>query len=165
VTLLSDAVLTPYTPENFVDESARSVKRFNALLREEDYFFEILIANHQGKNSELYHVDVSGNPEKVRPYKSIGSGADTADKFCAGLSFDTITMKDFTKRAFLATAYMDQHYPELRVGIGSGGIPLIKHMNYNQEWDKEITDLEECRNYANERLEKLKDCFEAILKE
>lgn len=28
----------PYTPENFVDESARSVKRFNALLCEEDYF-------------------------------------------------------------------------------------------------------------------------------
>jgi hypothetical protein len=38
-------------------------------------------------------------------------------------------------------------------------------MNYNQEWDKEITDLEECRNYANDRIKKLKDCFEAILKE
>jgi hypothetical protein len=30
--------------------------------------------------------------------------------------------------------------------------------------DKEIIDLEECRNYANERMEKLKDGFEAILK-
>jgi hypothetical protein len=78
-------------------------------------------------------------------------------------------MKDFTKRAFLAIAYMDQHHPELRVGVGSGGIPLIKHMNYKPEWDKEITgsnpDLEECRNYANEGMEKLKDGFEAILKE
>ena len=60
---------------------------------------------------------------------------------------------------------MDQHHPELRVGVGSGGIPLIKYMNYNEKWDKEIVDLEECRNYANERMEKLKDVFEAILKE
>jgi hypothetical protein len=155
----------PYTSENFVDESARSVKRFNALLCEEDYLFEVLIAKHQLKNSELYHIDINGNPEKVDRYKAIGSGADTADKFCAGLSFDTITMNDFTNRSFLAIAYMDQHHPELRVGVGSGGILLTKHMYYNEKWDKQTIDLEECRNYANERMEKLKDCFEAILKE
>jgi hypothetical protein len=37
-------------------------------------------------------------------------------------------MKDFTKRAFLAIAYMDQHHPELRVGVGQGGITLIKRV-------------------------------------
>jgi 20S proteasome alpha/beta subunit len=63
-----------------------------------------IFLRYQLKNSELYHIDINGNPEKVDRYKAIGSGADTADKFCAG-------------------------------------------------------------NYTNERMEKLKDGFEAILKE
>ena len=159
----------PYTHENFIDESARSVKRFNALLCEEDYLFEVLIAKHLRRNSELYHIDVNGTPREIKHYKAIGSGADTADKFCGGLSYDTITMKDFTKRAFFAIVYMDQHHPETRVGIKEGGIPLIKYMDYKEEWDEEIKQshsaIDECRNYTNERMEKLKQGFQEILRE
>ncbi|MFZ0514695.1 MAG: hypothetical protein WAM14_24035 [Candidatus Nitrosopolaris sp.] len=127
-----------------------------------------MIAKHQWRNSELHHIDVNGAPEEIKRYKAIGSSADTADKFCAGLSFDTITMKDFTKRAFFAIAYMDQHHHESRVGVGEGCIPLIKYMDYDEEWDEELkqsySDIEECRNYTNERMEKLKEGFEAILR-
>jgi hypothetical protein len=120
---------------------------------------------HQYRHSELHYIDFNGNTQEIKRYKAIGSGADTADKFCAGLSFDTITMNNFTKRAFLAIAYMNQHHPELRVGVGEGGIPLIKHMNYDREWDEEITDIGQCRDYTNNRMQIFKEVFEPMLKE
>jgi 20S proteasome alpha/beta subunit len=161
--------IEPYTPENFIEESSKSVKRFNDIIHEQDSLFEVLIVKHHWKNSELHYIDFEGIPKEVKCYMSIGSGAETADKFLANLKYDEITMQDFTKRAFFAIAFMDQHHPELRVGVGQGGIPLIKYMSYTEEWDVELKEthpfIEECRNYANQRMVKWKESFDEILKE
>ena len=64
---------------------------------------------------------------------------------------------------------MNQHHPELKVGVKEGDIPLIKHMSYDQEWDEEIIDqhphITEYRDYTNKRMQKSKEDFEAMLKE
>ena len=156
----------PYTPENFITESAHSVKRFNELVYNPDFFFEVLVAKHQWKNSELYHIDFSGKHKEVK-YKAIGSGEETANKFCAGLSHEEVTMKDFLKHAYFAIEFMDQYHPELKVGIEPDGIPDIKYLYYNQEWDKEPPkqDIDDCKKYSKEKLEQFRQAFEKIVKE
>ncbi len=97
----------PYTPENFISESSQSVRRFNKLVCDQDSFFEVLVAKHQGKNSELYHIDFNGKPNLVN-YKAIGSGEATANNSCAVLPHKEIKMKDFLKHAYFAIEFMNQ---------------------------------------------------------
>ena len=117
----------------------------------------MLIAKHQKKASELYHFGLNGNYKAV-DYIAIGSGKDTADMFCKSLPFKKMTMKDFVDEAYFAISYMEQYCPGLGVGIGPDGVPSIKYLDYEQEWDKEpeIVDVTGFETYANARLEQVK---------
>jgi 20S proteasome alpha/beta subunit len=104
-----------YTLENLLSKVSKSIKRFNKLGGSQ---FKVLMCNHNGHISELYHIDEGGNPHKVLSrYKSIESGEDMADKFCRGLDFDKITMKEFTQHAYLAIMFMNQYCPALGEGL------------------------------------------------
>jgi hypothetical protein len=70
----------PYNSDNLIDEYAKSVKRFNDLIHEEDWMFEVLLVKHQWGNSKLYHIDIEGKAKEVKSYKSIGS--DTKQRIC-----------------------------------------------------------------------------------
>jgi hypothetical protein len=63
-------------------------------------------------------------------------------------------MKDFIKQAYLAIMFMDQYCPELGVSVEANGIPNIKYLYYNTEWDLEPTqqDIEWYKEYVNDRL-------------
>jgi hypothetical protein len=67
---------------------------------------------------------------------------------CAASPHKEITMKDFLKNAYFAIEFMNQHHPELKVGIESEGIPDIKYLDYNQEQDKmpPKQDTDDCKN-------------------
>ena len=56
------------------------------------------------------------------------------------------------------------------MGVEPERTPDIKYLYYDQEWDKEPAkdspqDIEDCKNYANERLEQIRHAFEQIVKE
>jgi hypothetical protein len=67
-------------------------------------------------------------------------------------------MKNFIKEAYFAIKYMEQYCPGLGVGVGSGGVPSIKYLDYEQVWDKEpeIVDITGFETYANARIEQVK---------
>lgn len=158
-----------YTLDNLLSTVSVSIKAFNKLVDHRP--FKVLMVSHREKPLELYHIDESGNSNKVSSgYKAIGSGEEMADMFCATLEFGKIRMKEFIKHAFLAIMYMNQYCPALGVGVEPERIPDIKYLYYDQEWDKEPAkdspqDIEDCKNYANERLEQIRQAFERIVKE
>ena len=157
-----------YTSENLVYETAQSVKRFNELICKNEPIFEVIMGIHNGLNSELHYIDFNGNYTEVN-YKAIGSGAETADIFCASLPYDRIKMRDFLKHAYLAIMFMDKYCSGLGVGIESGGMPDIKYLYYNQEWDKEPArepllsqDIIDAKNYTNGGLKQIRQTLENI---
>jgi hypothetical protein len=76
-----------------------------------------------------------------------------------------MTMKVFSKFAFLAIIWMNQYRPELGVGVENDGVPIIKYLNYNEEWDKAppSEDMCEFKEYTNGVL-KEQDALDEILK-
>ena len=147
-----------YTLENLLSKVSKSIKRFNKLGGSP---FKVLMAHHTGDASVLYHIAADGECNEIRDYKAIGSGSTIADNISCGLDYNKITMKDFARHACLAIEFMDQYCPALGVGVEPEGIPDIKYLYYDQEWDKEPTkdspqDIEDCKNYANERLEQIR---------
>jgi hypothetical protein len=67
----------------------------------------------------------------------------------------------------LAIHFMDQYCPALGVGVEQGGVPNIKYLYYDQEWDKEPTkeDINEYREYTSTRLPKIIEGIDSILKQ
>lgn len=57
-----------------------------------------------------------------------------------------------------AIMFMNQYHPGLGVGVEPGGVPGIKYLHYEVEWDKEATpeDIKEYKQYTNQRLEDVK---------
>lgn len=100
-------------------------------------------------------------------YKAIGSGERNTDKYCSGLAYDKITMKDFAKRAYFSILFMDQHHPELGVGIESGGDPNIRYLKYNESWDGEAPpeDKIECKDYAINKLKQWNEKEDSFIKD
>lgn len=123
--------------------------------------------NHAGHTSKLYYINTDGNwNEGSSNYMSIGSGAEMADKFCRGLDFDKITMKEFTQYAYLAIMFMNQYCPALGVGVESDGAPDITYMDYNKEKDRPASDEDknEYKKYSEEKLAEFDQAFENIVK-
>jgi 20S proteasome alpha/beta subunit len=158
-----------YTLDNLLYKVSDSIKVFNELI--DCRPFKVLMVSHREKPLELYHIDDNGNSNKILSgYKAIGSGEEMANMFCETLDFGKIRMKEFIKHAFLAIMYMTQYCPALGVGVEPERIPDIKYLYYDQEWDKEPAkdspqDIEDCKNYANERLEQIRQAFGRIVKE
>jgi hypothetical protein len=73
-------------------------------------------------------------------------------------------MKDFIKQAYLAIMFMDKYCPELGVSVEADGIPNIRYLYYNTEWDLEPTqqDIEWYKEYVNDRLGQIRETFERI---
>jgi 20S proteasome alpha/beta subunit len=155
-----------YTFFNVIGRSCNLVKKFNESLDEPSPKFEVLTALHQRNNSELHYINTKGDDETVIRYKAIGSGGKTADIFCKKLEHNSITMKDFTKRGFLAMMYMDKYCPGLGVGVEPYGAPDITYLNYNEERDHPPPeqDMLEFKKYTDERLGQFKQGFDAIVK-
>jgi 20S proteasome alpha/beta subunit len=156
-----------YTFFNAISRSCNLVKKFNESIYPTGPKFEVLIALHRRKDSELHYIDVKGEDETVTHYKAIGSGKKTAEIFCKKLEHSNITMKEFTKHAFLAIMYMKEYCPGLGVGVESDGVPVIKYLSYNEEWDHPppLQDILEFKKYTMEKLDQFKRSFDAILKE
>lgn len=100
-------------------------------------------------------------------YKAIGIGKLIADAFCKKWlenSHTFPTMNDFIKRAYTTIIYMERFCVGMGVGIGND-IPNIKYLDYYQEWDKQppAQDIEECKNYADEKLKKPKESFDEVI--
>jgi hypothetical protein len=143
-----------HTYDNYIQISSDSVRQFNNLvINDRRQLFKVLIAKHMGTRSELHYIDTDGTPSRV-VYKAIGSGERNADNYCSRLEFDKIAMKDFVKRAYFSILFMDQHHPELGVGLESNGVPNIRDLYYNELWDIEAPsdDKNECREYAIRKL-------------
>jgi 20S proteasome alpha/beta subunit len=88
-----------HTYDNYIQVSSGSVRRFNNLvINNRRQLFKVLIAKHLRNKSELHYIDIDGTPSEV-VYKAIGSGERNTDKYCSGLAYDKITMKDFAERA------------------------------------------------------------------
>lgn len=152
-----------YQVDNLLMKVSETIKRFNALRCTP---FKVLIAAHRGNASVLYHIDTDGRSNEIIEHTSMGSGSIIADKFCSGPERDRITMRDFAKYAFLVIHFMD-HCPALGVGVEQGGVPNIKYLHYDQEWDKEPTkeDINEYREYTSTRLPKIIEGIDSILKQ
>jgi 20S proteasome alpha/beta subunit len=151
-----------YTFNNIIPKFADLVKKFNESIDKLGPKFELLTALHQYKQSGLYYINTKGESEKVTDYKAIGNGGKTADIFCETLQHNEITMKDFIKQAYLAIMFMDKYCPGLGVGVEADGIPNIKYLYYNKEWDLEPTpqDIEWYKEYVHDRLGQIRETFE-----
>ena len=60
--------------------------------------------------------------------------------------------------------FMDKYCPGLGVGVEADGIPNIKYLYYNTEWDLEPTqqDIEWYKEYVHDRLGQIRETFERI---
>jgi 20S proteasome alpha/beta subunit len=143
----------PYTDKNIVSNASKLVKHFNNIIRNPGFEFDMLVATHDWGNSQLHHIDKSGDPY-IRNYQSIGSGQDCVDMFCKNISYNETTMYDFTKRAYVAIEYMNQCRPDLFVGLEPNGTPMIRFLDYKKEWDKEpqSDQLKELKEYATNKM-------------
>lgn len=150
--------------ENLLLKVSKSIKRFNELGCSP---FKVLMANHRGDKSVLYHIAADGVWDEITNYKAIGSGSTIADNVCCALEHNNITMKDFTRHAYLAIDYMDLYCPGLGVGIEPKGVPDIKYLDYDKVWDEKASeeDVKEYKKYSAEKLEGLRQSFDTILRE
>jgi 20S proteasome alpha/beta subunit len=156
-----------HTYDNYIPISSDSVRRFNSLvINDRRQLFKVLIAKHIGTNSELHYIDTNGTACPVI-YKAIGSGENYADRYCSGLEYDKITMKDFAKRAYFSILFMDQHHPKLGVGIEPDGNPNIRYLNFNELKDIEAPPIDktECREYAISKLKEWNEKESNFLKD
>jgi len=153
-----------YTFDNIIPRISQSIKRFNKLVCEPDFFFEILITVHRGTNLQFYYISFNGDYKQVN-YKSIGSGKETTNIVCEKLSHNQITMKQFAKDAYFAIKYMNQHHPELGVGVEEGNHPIIRFMDYNKELDTSPSeeDIKEFEDYSNNALNETKRTFDKLI--
>jgi 20S proteasome alpha/beta subunit len=154
-----------YILDNLLSKVSNSIKTFNELV---DYRpFKVLLVSHLEKPLKLYYIDTHGKWDNTRNYKSIGSGEDMADKFCRGLDFDKITMKEFTQHVYLAIMFMNQYCPALGVGVEPDGSPDITYMDYNKEKDEPASDEDknEYNKYSEKKLAEFDLAFEKIVKE
>ncbi|MDQ6862400.1 MAG: hypothetical protein M3044_01105, partial [Thermoproteota archaeon] len=155
-----------YTFFNVIDRSCNLVKKFNDSIDASGPNFEVLTALQQRNNSELHYINTKGEDETVTRHKAIGSGGKTADMFSRKLEHNIITMKDFTKHAFLAIMYMDKYCPGLGVGVEPDDAPDITYLNCNEEWEHPPPeqDMLEFKKNTDERSVQFKQGFDAILK-
>lgn len=128
-----------YTFENFIPKIKDSVIRFNKLASKINDYFEIIIAKHLGKLSELYYIDKDGKVQNITDYVSFGSGKKTVDMVLKNVNPKTITMKEFAKRTYFAIMYLNTQ-PDSRVGVEPNGFPTIIYLDYTNEWDKEAPE-------------------------
>ena len=149
-----------YTLNNLLTKTSRSIKRFNEIAGRP---FKALLASHE--EHKLYHIDVDGSWTE-ETYRAIGSGEKTADMFCKGLS-NELTIKNFSKRAYLAIMYMDQYCPGLGVGVEPDDNPDIRYLRYNEEWDRKAPaeDILEFKKLTNEKMEQFRQSFDKIIME
>jgi 20S proteasome alpha/beta subunit len=153
-----------YMLENLLSKVSKSIKRFNEL---DCGPCKVLMANHRGDKSVLYHFAATGIWDEIANYKAIGTGSTIADNICCGLEHNKITMKDFTRHAYLAIDYMDLYCPGLGVGIEPKGVPDIKYLAYDKVWEEKASeeDVKGYKKYSAEKLEGLRQSFDTILKE
>ena len=156
-----------YKLDNILSKVSKSIKRFNELKGRP---FKVLVANHRGNSSILYHINTDGMWNEIIDYKAIGSGEDLADKFCKRLDFGKITMKEFTKHAYLSIMFMNQYCPALGVGVEPEETPDIRYMSYNETWDvdpvkKKPEDIEGFKKHTSEKLGEFGQVFDKIVKE
>lgn len=119
-----------YTFNNYIPTASKSVKRFNKLVVDKlKHRFEVLIAKHQRRNSELWYINVDGTATPIT-YRAIGSGQNTADLHCGVgvLEHENITMKHFVKHAYFSILYMQKFYPDMGVGIKEDDRPCIRYL-------------------------------------
>ena len=112
------------------------------------------------ENSVLYYINSDGTTKRVQNYMSIGSGEDVANEFCSHLIHKEITMKEFTKHAYLAIERMN-YLPRSRVGVEKGKTPTIRYLEYNSENDREPLhdEINECQIYVENNMKDFKDAF------
>jgi 20S proteasome alpha/beta subunit len=161
-----DNEMKRYTFNYLISKISQLVKEFNQILYEPTIIFKLLLARHDYENSILYYINSDGTIERVN-YMSIGTGEETANKFCANLNYNDITMNDFTKQAYLSIEYMSQYRPDLKVGIESGNIPTIRFLPFDSMDDRGISseELKECKIYVDNKLKELKEVFDRIVKD
>ena len=159
-----DNEIKRYTFNYLMSTISQLVKEFNQILYEPTIIFKLLLARHDYENSVLYYINSDGTIERVH-YMSIGTGEDTANKFCVNLNHTNITMKDFTKQAYLSIEYMSQYRPDLKVGIESGNMPTIRFLPFDSKDDRGISleELKECKIYVDNKLKELKEVFDRLL--
>lgn len=130
--------------------------------------FEVLIAKHQRRNSELWYINVDGTATPIT-YRAIGSGQNTADLRCGigVLEHENITMKHFVKHAYFSILYMQKFYPDMGVGIKEDDHPCIRYLEYDKELDREAPpeDKIECRKYAINKLKEWNEKESSFLKD
>ena len=157
-----DSMDNNYTFKDLISKMAQLVKEINQNLSQPNAYasFQISVAKHAFKNSVLYYINSDGTTKRVQNYMSIGSGQDVANEFCSHLIHKEITMKEFTKHAYLAIERMN-NIPRLRVGIEKGKTPAIRYLDYNSENDKEPSQVEikECQTYVENEMKKFNDAF------
>ena len=157
-----DSMDNSYTFTDLIPRMALLVKEINQNLSQPNVFasFEILVAKHVFENSVLYYINSDGETKRVQNYMSIGSGQDVADEFCSHLKHNEITMKEFTKHAYLAIERMN-NIPRLRVGIEKGKTPTIRYLGYTNENDREPSqeEIKECQIYVENEMKKFNDAF------
>jgi hypothetical protein len=150
----------PYTFDNFITRCCPVISALNRIACKP--VLEVLVVKHQWSNTQLYHIDDKGRVYRINDYIAVGSGYREADNICKSLPIQSMTMKDFVKRAYFAIMFMNQYHPGLGVGVEPDGIPSIKYMYYDKEWDREPAkdspqDIEDCKKYTEERLEQIKN--------
>jgi len=154
----------PYTNRNIVTNSTALVKHFNRVINNPSFSFSMLVATHDWGNSQLYLIDKMGDPY-IKNYQAIGSGQDCADMFCSSLNHRETTMFDFTKRACVATDYMNQCRPDLFVGLEPNGAPMIRFLDYKKLWDVEPQpdQMKEFKEYATNRMTEFDKSLKSLI--
>ena len=157
-----DSMDKNYTFTNLMSRMAQLVKEINQNLSQPTAYasFQLLVAKHNFQNYVLYYINSDGTTKRVQNYMSIGSGQDVANEFCSHLIHKEITMKEFTKHAYLAIERMN-YLPRSRVGVEKGKTPTIRYLEYNSENDRELLqdEINECQIYVENNMKDFKDAF------
>jgi 20S proteasome alpha/beta subunit len=69
-----------YKHDNVVQTMCTVIKEFNNSIGRQYSVFELLIAEHIGRQSQLHYIDTGGKSTRL-DYKAIGSGKQIADMF------------------------------------------------------------------------------------
>lgn len=147
--ILGQITRTDNFPNN-ISRACHCISELNQIVKEDDTI-ELIAVNHNFKNSQLYHIDESGEAYR-ESYFSIGSGQEDADDFCKLLSHSQISMNDFASQAVRAIRFMEQN----RRGLGVGGPITIRYMGYESEWDVKPSD-DEVKIFEESASEYLRD--------
>lgn len=172
--VIGDAILSEQeNPDNYrrnlIPTIADKLRLFNTQFTKinSDYEFHIVVGRHfpDRKTAELYKITPESQSYDPLPYCSLGLGQHVADMFCKDLRHSEITMKEFTKHAYLAIRFMEKYLPHLKVGTDpndpDNAEPMIRHLPFDGQWDKEPkNEMQYFKDFTKERLE----AFDQILR-